>query len=166
MNRLIPRSWGENSVNIFLDLSKYISHFSSSRSQEIPSAGTPARLVIDRTDRAQGCSRPFAREYWMAVCDVKTYFMTIAKRPHWNLIREIFFPEKTAPYVQSEWVRRKKQFARFDNEGRLTRLLHFYAKYQSVFAKVLQTRIPIWASPHREEFERLVSLQRTEDLFS
>ena len=30
MNRLIPRSWGENFVNIFLDLSKYISHFSSS----------------------------------------------------------------------------------------------------------------------------------------
>jgi len=30
MNRLIPRSWGENLVNIFLDFSKYISHFSSS----------------------------------------------------------------------------------------------------------------------------------------
>ena len=29
MNRLIPRSWGENFVNIFLDLSNYISHFSS-----------------------------------------------------------------------------------------------------------------------------------------
>jgi hypothetical protein len=30
MNRLIPRSWGENFVMIFLDLSKYISHFLSS----------------------------------------------------------------------------------------------------------------------------------------
>ena len=30
MNRLIPRSWGENLMNIFLDLSKYIAHFSSS----------------------------------------------------------------------------------------------------------------------------------------
>ena len=30
MNRLIPRSWGENFVNIFLALSNYISHFSSS----------------------------------------------------------------------------------------------------------------------------------------
>ena len=29
MNRLIHRSWGKGFVNIFLDLSKYISHFSS-----------------------------------------------------------------------------------------------------------------------------------------
>jgi hypothetical protein len=29
MNRVIHRSWGEGFVNIFLDLSKYISHFSS-----------------------------------------------------------------------------------------------------------------------------------------
>jgi hypothetical protein len=30
INRLIHRSWGETFVNIFLDLSNYISHFSSS----------------------------------------------------------------------------------------------------------------------------------------
>ena len=30
MNRLIHRSWGEGFVNIFLDLSIHISHFSSS----------------------------------------------------------------------------------------------------------------------------------------
>lgn len=30
MNRFIPRSWGESFVNVFLDLSKDISHFSSS----------------------------------------------------------------------------------------------------------------------------------------
>ena len=29
INRLIHRSWGETFVTIFLDLSKYISHFSS-----------------------------------------------------------------------------------------------------------------------------------------
>jgi hypothetical protein len=29
MNRLIHRSWGKGSMNIVLDLSKYISHFSS-----------------------------------------------------------------------------------------------------------------------------------------
>jgi hypothetical protein len=30
IHRLIHRSWGETFLNIFLDLSKYISHFSSS----------------------------------------------------------------------------------------------------------------------------------------
>lgn len=116
--------------------------------------------------RPKPAHAPFAIDYWMAVCDVKTYFTRIAKRPHWNLIQEIFFPGKTAWYVQSEWVRRKKHFARFDNEGRLTRLLHFYTKYESVFAKVLQTRISILVTPHREEFERLAASQKPEELFS
>jgi hypothetical protein len=44
MNRLIPRSWGENLVNIFLDLSKYISHFFAlHRSRASPS--NPSSIV-------------------------------------------------------------------------------------------------------------------------
>ena len=109
---------------------------------------------------------PFARNYWLAVCDVKAYFTKVAKRPHWHLIQHILFPGKTATYAQSEWARRKKQFAHFDNAFRLNRLVRFYSRYQPVIAKVLQTRIPIWATPHPEEFQRLVSLRSTDELFS
>lgn len=54
MNRLVHRSWGEKFVNIFLDLSKYISTFSSSTclDRHSPARRYPALATASSTPTA------------------------------------------------------------------------------------------------------------------
>jgi hypothetical protein len=85
--------------------------------------------------------------------------------PLWKLIAEVFFSNEIYIYAQSEWARRQGHLSRIDNQIRLKRLLRFYEDYESVILDVLSTRTPILASPHRQKFERLRSLQGDELVF-
>ena len=98
---------------------------------------------------------PFLWNFWLAVCDVMHYFTRIAKRPHWDVIAEVFFPKYEFNYAQSEWAKRKARLSGIDHERSLNRVLSFYKAYRPVILKVLTSRVPMWASPHREHFERL-----------
>jgi len=66
--------------------------------------------------------------------------------------------------AQAEWARRQESFSHFDNERRLSIALRFYEHYKPVILHVLQTGIPIWAPPHREEFEKRTSLETLEKI--
>jgi hypothetical protein len=98
---------------------------------------------------------PFRWNFWLALCDVKNYFTRIAKRPHWDLIAEVFFPGQAFGYAQAEWAKRKGRFSKIDPDLRLNRLRTFYERFNPVILEVLMSRVPMWASPHREHFERL-----------
>jgi len=98
---------------------------------------------------------PFRWNFWLALCDVKNYFTRIAKRPHWDLIAEVFFPEQAFGYAQSEWAKRKARLSGLDHQRSLNRVLSFYERFNPVILEVLKDRRPIWAPPHREHFERL-----------
>ena len=98
---------------------------------------------------------PFRLNFWLAVRDTKNYFRHITKRPHWNLIADVFFPKQAFSYAQAEWARRKARFAKLDHERSLNRVLSFYERFNPVILEVLKDRRPIWAPPHREHFERL-----------
>lgn len=98
---------------------------------------------------------PFRWNFWLAVRDTKNYFRRITKRPHWNLIADVFFPKQAFGYAQAEWARRKARFAKLDHERSLNRMLSFYQRFMPVILEVLKDRRPIWAPPHREHFERL-----------
>jgi hypothetical protein len=98
---------------------------------------------------------PFLLNFWLAVCDAKNYFTRIKKRAHWKVMAEVFFPKQTFVYAQAEWAKRKARLSRIDPDVRLNRLLTFYEKFNPVILEVLTSRVPMWASPHREHFERL-----------
>lgn len=97
----------------------------------------------------------FLSNRWLALCDVKNYFTRIAKRPHWDLIAAVFFPDQTFLYAQAEWRRREERLSGIDHERSLNRMLSFYERFKPVILEVLKDRRPIWASPHREHLERL-----------
>jgi hypothetical protein len=97
----------------------------------------------------------FRLNFWLAVRDTKNYFRRIKKRPHWNLIADVFFPKHAFGYAQAEWARRKARFAKLDHEESLNQALSFYGKLKPVILEVLKSGIPMWASPHREHVERL-----------
>ena len=67
----------------------------------------------------------------------------------------MFFPEQAFGYAQAEWAKRKARLSGIDHERSLNRVLSFYETFKPVVLEVLQSRLPIWASPHREHFERL-----------
>ena len=98
---------------------------------------------------------PFRWNFWLALCDVMHYFTRIKKTPQWDVIAEVFFPSYEFNYAQSEWAKRKARLSGIDHERSLNRVLSFYKAYKPVILKVLTSRVPIWASPHREHFERL-----------
>lgn len=98
---------------------------------------------------------PFRWNFWLALCDVTHYFTRIAKRPHWDVIAEVFFPKYEFNYAQSEWAKRKARLSGIDHERSLNRVLSFYKAYKPVILKVLTSRVPMWTTPHREHFERL-----------
>ena len=108
--------------------------------------------------------RPFQWRFWFAVGDIKTYLTQVSKRPNWGLIAEILFPGKTYLEAQAEWARRQESFSHIDNERRLSIALRFYEHYKPVILHVLQTGIPIWAPPHREECEKLTSIETLEKI--
>lgn len=100
---------------------------------------------------------PFRWKFWLAVCDVKNYFTRIAKRPHWDVLAEVFFPGHTFVNAQAEWAKRKGRLSKIDHERNLRRVLCFYETYKPVILEVLKSGVPIWASPHREQFEKLLA---------
>jgi hypothetical protein len=108
---------------------------------------------------------PFRSNFWLAVWETKNYFTRITKRPHWNLIADVFFPKQAFGYAQAEWARRKVRFAKQDHERSLNRVLSFYKAYRPVILKVLTSRVPMWASPHREHFEQLHAKVAPETIF-
>ncbi len=110
-------------------------------------------------------NRPFQWRFWFAVGDIKTYLTQVSKRPNWGLIAEILFPGKKYMEAQAEWARRQESFSHFDNERRLSIALRFYEHYKPVILHVLQTGIPIWAPPHREECEKHTSIEMLEKIF-
>jgi hypothetical protein len=110
-------------------------------------------------------NRPFQWRFWFAVGDIKTYLTQVSKRPNWGLIAEILFPGKKFNVAQAEWARRQESFSHFDNERRLSIALRFYEHFKPVIVNVLQTGIPIWAPPHREECEKLTSVETLEKIF-
>jgi len=97
----------------------------------------------------------FLSNRWLALCDVKNYFTRIAKRPHWDLIAAVFFPDQTFLYAQAEWRRREERLSGIDHERSLNRVLSFHERFKPVIMEVLKSGLPIWAPPHREHFERL-----------
>lgn len=107
----------------------------------------------------------FLSNRWLAVCDVKNYFTRIAKRPHWDLIAAVFFPNHGNEYAQAEWARREEHLSRFDHERSLNRVLSFYETYKPVIMEVLKSGEPMWASPHREHFEQLCAEAGVEAIF-
>jgi hypothetical protein len=110
-------------------------------------------------------NRPFHWRFWFAVGDIRSYLTQVSKRPNWGLIAEILFPGKTYLEAQAEWARRQEYFSHLDNERRLSIALRFYEHYKPVILNVLQTGIPIWAPPHREEFEKRTSIETLEKNF-
>jgi hypothetical protein len=108
---------------------------------------------------------PFRWNFWLALCDVKNYFTRIAKRPHWDLIVDVFFSGQEYNYAQAEWAKRQGRLSRIDHERSLNRVLSFYTTYKPVILEVLKTRVPMWASPHREHFERLHAKVAPETIF-
>lgn len=98
---------------------------------------------------------PFRWNFWLAVCGVMHYFMRIKKKPHWDVIAEVFFPKHEFNYAQSEWAKRKARLSGIDHHRSLNQVLSFYKAYKPVILKVLTSRVPIWASHHREHFERV-----------
>ena len=98
---------------------------------------------------------PFLWNFWLALCDAKHYFTRIAKRPHWDVMAEVFFSTHAPEYAVAEWTKRSRRLSGIDHERSLNRVLSFYATYKPVILEVLSSRVPMWASPHREHFERL-----------
>jgi hypothetical protein len=108
---------------------------------------------------------PFRWNFWLALCDVRNNFTRIAKRPHWDLIADVFFPGQEYNYAQAEWAKRQGRLSGIDHERSLNRVLSFYTTYKPVILEVLKTRVPMWASPHREHFERLHAKVTPETIF-
>lgn len=108
---------------------------------------------------------PFRWNFWLALCDVMHYFTRVKKKPHWDVIAEVFFPKYEFNYAQSEWAKRKARLSGIDHERSLNRVLSFYKAYKPVILEVLTSRVPIWASPHQEHFERLHAKVGPETIF-
>jgi len=108
---------------------------------------------------------PFQWNFWLAVCDAKNYFTRIAKRPHWDVMAEVFFSTHEPEYAVAEWTKRSRRLSGLDHERSLNRVLSFYERFKPVILEVLKSGLPIWASPHREHFERLRAEAGTEATF-
>jgi hypothetical protein len=72
--------------------------------------------------------------------------------------------EYAPEHAQAEYAKRQQYLNRYDGEIRLDGLIQFYGHFRPVITKVLKSRTPIWALPHREEAQEMVNRLSAEEL--
>ena len=89
--------------------------------------------------------RPRNEGRWNAIFDVRTYFITIDKRPHMDLLGGLFYPDQVTDTFLTEWHKRKEWFKDENGIARLEKLALFYRHNRVRIQETLQTGLPFYA---------------------
>jgi hypothetical protein len=93
--------------------------------------------------------------------DTYNYFRLVSGKANWKIMAEIFFPHTDRfsgfEYVQSEYAKRKGYLKRFDDGVRLEKVLRYYSIFKPLIIPVIESGVPIWATPHREKAQEILN---------
>ena len=89
--------------------------------------------------------RPRNEGQWNAIFDLRTYFITIDKRPHMELLGGLFYPNQVEDTFLKEWHKRKEWFKDENGVARLEKLECFYRHNRVRIQETLRTGLPFYS---------------------